>query len=73
MAVVELQADVEEDDVASVRSLAERRGLSEAEALQWAIQTAAYLQSALEEGGKILIQRSDGKITQLLLRLRGRK
>lgn len=73
MAVVELQVAVEEDDVASVRSLAERRNLSEAEALQWAIQTAAHLQSALEEGGRVLIQRTDGKITELLLRSRGRR
>jgi hypothetical protein len=73
MAIVELQADVQEDDVSRMRSLAARRGLSEAEALQWAVQTADYLQNALDEGSKILIQRSDGKITELLLRGRGRK
>ena len=72
MAIVAMQADVDEDDVDKVRGLAQRRGLSEAEALQWAIETADHLQSALEDDGKILIQRRDGKVTQLVLRSRGR-
>ncbi len=51
----------------ALEAIAERKGITVSEALRQAIKLSDYLERAIEEGGKILIDRQ-GTINELLIR-----
>jgi predicted DNA-binding protein len=52
----------------ALEELAEKKGTSMAEVLRDAIQLEKYVDDTRAEGGKILVERPDGKVRELVIR-----
>jgi hypothetical protein len=66
--LVRLSANITENDVESLKEIAEYRGGNMTEALRDAIATEAFVTEVLEKGGKILVERADGTIERVIFR-----
>ena len=51
-----------------LESLAEAQGITQNEALRKAIATEAYLRQEMEQGAKVLLQKSDKEIREVVFR-----
>lgn len=51
-----------------LESLAESQGITQTEALRKAIATEAYIQREISEGSKILVQKADKEIREVVFR-----
>ncbi len=56
------------ETVEKLEAIAEEKGITFTEALQLAIATEDYLRKELKNGGKMLIQKKDNTIRQLVFR-----
>lgn len=68
MGQVKLSVNLSEETVGALRALAERRGVSMTEVIRRAISDAKYLDDAVREGKKILIEDSDRNIKEIVFR-----
>jgi hypothetical protein len=66
MADVQIKADVSEADLAVLRELAARRGVTANTVLQQAISTEKLLADAVDANDKVLIEKSDGSVYRVL-------
>ena len=65
---VKIEGEVDKDTVARLRWLAERDGVSLAEAIDKAVANTVFLTNVVESGGKVLTEDSKGKFTKVTLR-----
>lgn len=56
------------DSAAQLDFLATKQGISQNEAIRKAIATEAYLYEAIQEGSSIYIEKSDGKMMEVVFR-----
>jgi len=56
------------DAARMLASLAEAQGITQNEALRKAIATEAYLRGEMEQGAKVLLQKSDKEIREVVFR-----
>jgi ABC-type uncharacterized transport system substrate-binding protein len=56
------------DTVAKLQKIAEAKGITFTEALRQSVATEIYLQSEIENGGKILVQKKDNTLREIVFR-----
>ncbi len=64
---VKISANLSDEAVAALREIADRRGSTLTEALRQAIATERLLLEESAKGSKILVERSDNSIRELVL------
>jgi hypothetical protein len=63
-----ITVNLSEEVLNALNELSRRRGLTVTETLRRSISTEKYIQDALDEGAKILIERPNGSIRELVFR-----
>jgi hypothetical protein len=64
---VKVTVNLPEDAVAFLKGYAESRGITMTEALRRLISNENYLVQEVEEGGKVLIEKKDKTVRELVL------
>ena len=65
---VRVSANLPEETFKMLKELAAKRGVSMTEILRRAVALEDYVDEAIDEGGKILVEKRDGEMRQLLFR-----
>lgn len=63
-----LSVSLPQDAIVALKHLAQERGTTATSALEKAIATEDYIQQELKTGSRLLIQKPDGTITQVVFR-----
>lgn len=63
----ELTTNITGDDKRLLESLARSLGVSEAEALRWALAAADYVQGVMQSNRELLVRESDGSLRRVSL------
>lgn len=67
---VQISAEVPDDLFEALKSLAEKRGVSANTVLQQAIATEKYFDDQQEQGGSVLVEKSDKTIKRVVAKKR---
>ena len=60
--------DLEPEDIANLRALARRRGMTLTQVLRRAIAQSRRLNDLLDEGGNLILEEPDKSLTRLVVR-----
>jgi hypothetical protein len=63
-----LTVNLTEEDIQTLKRLAEAKGLTMTDTLRLALQTEAFIQERQQRGEKLLIEKSDGSLREVLFR-----
>lgn len=66
--VVKVTVNLPEETVEAIRQIAERRGTTMTEALRQAIESEKFFDQEIRNGSKILVERPDNSVRQIVLR-----
>ena len=65
---VKLSVNLPEDTVSKLREIAEKRGITLTEALRRAISHERFLEDEVENGGKVLVEKPDKTVREIVFR-----
>ncbi len=57
-----------DDVIKKLQEIAQRRGISMTEAIKIAINTEDYIQTQIEKGGKILVEKPDNTLREVIFK-----